>query len=155
MNRQAIAFLTMFSLVLMLAVYYVTMPIDPITPEDTTPVISTNYLLDMQTKWDAQREAMLDQYAAIIASTESSSNDKSLAMEQISYLKQMIEEEKNYQKVVSELGFTNNHIEIEDELMRIMIMKEEATAQDASIIIKAVLVASDYKYMPEVTFHEE
>ena len=38
MNRQAIAFLTMFSLVLMLAVYYITMPIQQ---GDETPVVST------------------------------------------------------------------------------------------------------------------
>ena len=37
MNRQAIAFLTMFSLVLMLAVYYITMPIQQ---GDETPVVS-------------------------------------------------------------------------------------------------------------------
>ena len=35
MNRQALAFLTMFSLILMLSVYYVTLPYD------TTSVMST------------------------------------------------------------------------------------------------------------------
>ena len=46
MNRQAIVFLTMFSLVLMLAVYYVTMPIE--VPSETPVSTINNSFIDIQ-----------------------------------------------------------------------------------------------------------
>ena len=48
MNRQALAFLTMFSLILMLSVYYVTLP------TDTTSVMTTESGEDLSDPKDAQ-----------------------------------------------------------------------------------------------------
>lgn len=152
MNRQAIAFLTMFSLVLMLAVYYVTMPIHP---NDETEVVSTNNaLLDMQNAINSKRESLLNDYTSIIASSDSSSNDKSLAMENMSYLQTIMNEEKEYKNLIKQLGYSDCVVEIENDLVRITVLKEEHTTSDASKIIKTVLVQSNYQYIPEVTFYE-
>ena len=46
MNRQALAFLTMFSLILMLSVYYVNLP------ADTTTVMSTQKEVEVEDQKD-------------------------------------------------------------------------------------------------------
>ena len=152
MNRQAIVFLTMFSLVLMLAVYYVTMPIEV---DSETPVSTvSNSLIDIQNALDSKRKILLEDYTAIIASNQSSTLDKSKAMEQMDQLNKIINIEKDYQKVVQELGYSDCAIEIENDIMRISILKNDSIISDASKIIKTVLVKSNYEYIPEVSFIE-
>ena len=152
MNRQAIAFLTMFSLVLMLAVYYITMPIESNEP---TPVVSTNnVLVDMQNEIDSKRETLLNNYTSMIASSESSSNDKSVAMENMSALQTIMNQEKEYKTIIQQLGYEDCVIEIENDIVRVTIIKDSHTTNDASKIIKSLLVQSNYQYIPEVTFYE-
>lgn len=154
MNRQAVAFLTMFSLILMLAVYYVTMPVnEPLIPiNEEEPVSGSQLLLDLQTELTSQRNMLSNQYSAILANAQSTSVEKAEAMEQLEYLKHVTNEEAIYSELIRKLGYDQNHIEISKNLMKITILKEGNTIEDASKIIKEILIKSNYQYIPEVSF---
>ncbi|MFQ8593719.1 MAG: hypothetical protein ACLSAL_09365 [Thomasclavelia spiroformis] len=68
MNRQAITFLTLFSLILVLSIYYILLP-----PENTANQVSLNdqevsQIEMMQKNLDKEREDLISKNNAIIAS---------------------------------------------------------------------------------------
>ncbi len=151
MNRQAIAFLTMFSFVLMLAVYYITMPIQQ--QDEQTPVVSTpNAFEQLKLELTSKRQSLLDSYTAIMASSSSSSQEKAVAMEQMNALNTIINDEKVYLDIIQKLGYENCYLEIEKDVMKVNVQKENFETNDASKIIKTILVQSNYQYVPEVSF---
>lgn len=150
MNRQAIAFLTMFSLVLMLAVYYITMPIQQ---GDETPVVSTpNTFEQMKIELSDKQQSLLESYTATMASSTSTSQEKAIAMEQMSKLNQVMNDEKIYSDMLYTLGYENCYLEIEQDVMKIHVQSDSFDTSDASKIIKTVLSQSNYQYIPEVSF---
>ena len=150
MNRQAIAFLTMFSLVLMLAVYYITMPIQQ---GDETPVVSTpNTFEQMKIELNNKQQSLLESYTATMASSTSTSQEKAIAMEQMSKLNQVMNDEKIYTDMLHTLGYENCYLEIEQDVMKIHVQSDSFDTSDASKIIKTVLSQSNYQYIPEVSF---
>ena len=150
MNRQAIAFLTMFSLVLMLAVYYITMPIQQ---GDETPVVSTpNTFEQMKIELSNKQQSLLESYTATMASSTSTSQEKAIAMEQMSKLNQVMNDEKIYLDMLHTLGYENCYLEIEQDVMKIHVQSDTFDTSDASKIIKTVLSESNYQYIPEVSF---
>ena len=150
MNRQAIAFLTMFSLVLMLAVYYITMPIQQ---GDETPVVSTpNTFEQMKIELSNKQQSLLESYTATMASSTSTSQEKAIAMEQMSKLNQVMNDEKIYTDMMHTLGYENCYLEIEQDVMKIHVQSDTFDTSDASKIIKTVLSESNYQYIPEVSF---
>ena len=73
MNRQAITFLTLFSLILVLSIYYILLP-----PENTANQVSLNdqevsQIEMMQKNLDKEREDLISKNNAIIASGKSNS----------------------------------------------------------------------------------
>lgn len=150
MNRQAIAFLTMFSLVLMLAVYYITMPIQQ---GDETPVVSTpNTFEQMKIELTNKQQSLLESYTATMASSTSTSQEKAIAMEQMSKLNKVMNDEKIYLDIMHKLGYENCYLEIEQDVMKIHVQSDSFDTSDASKIIKTVLSQSNYQYIPEVSF---
>lgn len=150
MNRQAIAFLTMFSLVLMLAVYYITMPIQQ---GDETPVVSTpNTFEKMKIELTNKQQSLLESYTATMASSTSTSQEKAIVMEQMSKLNQVMNDEKIYLDMLHTLGYENCYLEIEQDVMKIHVQSDSFETSDASKIIKTVLSQSNYQYIPEVSF---
>ena len=150
MNRQAIAFLTMFSLVLMLAVYYITMPIQQ---GDETPVVSTpNTFEQMKIELNNKQQSLLESYTATMASSTSTSQEKAIAMEQMSKLNKVMNDEKIYSDMLYTLGYENCYLEIEQDVMKIHVQSDSFDTSDASKIIKTVLSQSNYQYIPEVSF---
>ena len=150
MNRQAIAFLTMFSLVLMLAVYYITMPIQQ---GNETPVVSTpNTFEQMKIELSDKQQSLLESYTATMASSTSTSQEKAIAMEQMSKLNQVMNDEKIYSDMLYTLGYENCYLEIEQDVMKIHVQSDSFDTSDASKIIKTVLSQSNYQYIPEVSF---
>ena len=153
MNRQAIVFLTMFSLVLMLAVYYITMPIE--APSETPVSTVNSSFTNLQKNIDVKRKQLLEEYTSIVASNQSNTIDKSKAMEQIDKLNKIVDNEKIYSKLVKELGYEECVVEIDNDIIRITVLKDDSMTNDASKIIQTILSKSNYEYIPEVSFIEQ
>ena len=80
MNRQAITFLTLFSLILVLSIYYILLP-----PENTANQVSLNdqevsQIEMMQKNLDKEREDLISKNNAIIASSKSNSDEIASAL---------------------------------------------------------------------------
>lgn len=88
MKKQALAFFTMFSLILMLSIYYITLPKEVNTSKKSESVIAS---LDKEKK--ESKETATDSNNQVISDPESSENDKSEAISENEQLKENIKKE--------------------------------------------------------------
>ncbi len=161
MNKQALTFLSLFSLILVLAVYYVMLPLNDKTNlvnngnTDIEEVTNTNDLSLLQSKLELQRETVISENNAIVASASSTTDEKSIALETIQKTKQLINIEK---EVVTELtngGYNDVFVEISEKVIKVTVKKSGYTSKDANEVLRIVVSKVGTIYTPEVKFIEE
>ena len=155
MNRQAITFLTLFSLILVLSIYYILLP-----PENTANQVSLNdqevsQIEMMQKNLDKEREDLISKNNAIIASSKSNSDEIASALASISEAKETAALEKKIIDIINDAGFKNAFVEVENKTIKVVIDKKEASSSDANSIIKTVMEKTKNEYQVEVKFISE
>lgn len=155
-NKQKLWFLTLFSLILVLSVYYVTMPSNLLSvsdiKEDTTPTINieeTNMLDVLKEENNEQVAKEIESLRKIIVNTDTPIEEKNIAYEKI----QKLEENKGKEdKIVSlikeKLGF-DTYVEIKNAKVNVVVSNKEHSYKIANDIIK--LVSSSFDSDKSVT----
>ena len=143
MNRQAITFLTLFSLILVLSIYYILLP-----PEGEASEVSVNneelsQIEVLQQNLEKERADLISENNAIIASSDSDSNKIAAALE------------AKITKIINDAGFKNAFVEVENKTIKVVIDKKEASSSDANSIIKTVMEKTKNEYQVEVKFISE
>ena len=152
MNRQAITFLTLFSLILVLSIYYVLLP--PETETNEVPVNSgeLSQIEILQEELDQKRADLISENNAIIASSESSSDEIASALASISEAKETAALEKEITKIINDAGFKSAFVEVENKTIKVVVDKKEANSSDANSIIKTIMEKTNNEYQVEVKF---
>lgn len=155
MNRQAITFLTLFSLILVLSIYYILLP-----PENTANEVAVNdqevsQIEALQKNLDKEREDLISENNAIIASSESDSDKIASALATISEAKETAALEAKITKTVNEAGFKNAFVEVENKTIKVVVDKKDGSGNDANNIIKAIMEETKNEYQVEVKFISE
>lgn len=126
MNRQAIAFISLFSLILMLSVYYVSMDnedVAVIQPQDHE-VISTlsdsSQPLKEQINEQDQNEI---QKQKEILGTKGDSEEKSEALDAIAKLENKQQTQQEYEELLSSHGF-KCVVEIDEQVVRVSVYEQ-------------------------------
>lgn len=173
MNKQALAFLTMFSLILMLSVYYVTLPSDTISVmnnekekkeaekdisdkqknenETSTSKKEQEHSEKLQEEIDQKKEEELLKQSSVVADAKSDDATKEDALSAIDKLK----EEKSLQKKASdslkEDGY-QNAVEIHEGTCVVSIFEQKDDVEAAKKIMNKVYEITNHNYVVEVTF---
>lgn len=158
MNRQAITFLTLFSLILVLSIYYILLP-----PEGEASEVSVNneelsQIEVLQQNLEKERADLISENNAIIASSDSDSNKIAAALANISEAKETAALEAKITKIINDAGFKNAFVEVENnenKTIKVVIDKKEASSSDANSIIKTVMEKTKNEYQVEVKFISE
>lgn len=155
-NKQKLWFLTLFSLILVLSVYYVTMPSNLLSvsniKEDTPPTINmedTN-ILDVLKEENNERVAKeIESLRKIVVDVETNINDKNIAYEKIQKLEENKgKEEKIVSLIKEKLGF-DTYVEIKNAKVNVIVSNKEHSYKIANDIIK--LVSSSFDSDKSVT----
>lgn len=155
-NKQKLWFLTLFSLILVLSVYYVTMPSNLLSvsdiKEDTTPIINmedTN-ILDVLKEENNERVAKeIESLRKIVVDVETNIDDKNIAYEKIQKLEENKgKEEKIVSLIKEKLGF-DTYVEIKNAKVNVVVSNKEHSYKIANDIIK--LVSSSFDSDKSVT----
>ena len=155
-NKQKLWFLTLFSLILVLSVYYVTMPSNLLSvsdiKEDTTPTINmedTN-ILDVLKEENNERFAKeIESLRKIVVDVETNIDDKNIAYEKIQKLEENKgKEEKIVSLIKEKLGF-DTYVEIKNAKVNVIVSNKEHSYKIANDIIK--LVSSSFDSDKSVT----
>ncbi|MCD7893704.1 MAG: SpoIIIAH-like family protein [Erysipelotrichaceae bacterium] len=151
MNKQAFTFLTLFSLILVLSIYYIMLPSNE--TENVTTVEST--IMELQEELDQKRDEIIAQNNAIIAEETSTTEAINEALETISETKSLSEKEKDIVSMILELGYEEAYVEIDNKIIKVTIKKTDASSSDASNVIKEILNLMGNDYQVEVKFISE
>jgi len=146
MRKQALAFFTMFSLILMLSIYYITLPKESNTTKQYESVISS---LD-ETK-DENREDKLITNENIIADANTSIRDKEDAIIENEQIKENIKKEEEISQKITTLGYENS-VEINEQTIKISILNKKENDDIAISVMQEVYKSVGKTYLIEVSF---
>lgn len=177
MNKQALAFLTMFSLILMLSVYYVTLPNDNMSvmtqdgkaqseammeeenkeenKENTkeTEEKNTDEVLALQEEIEKKEDEEIHKQETIVSKDNTSSEDKQNAVAKMESTKDAKELQK---KIVEALKQQNikSAVEITDKNCIINVFNMENNMENAKKAMNAAYSITKDAYFIEVVFKD-
>lgn len=162
-NRRLISFLSLFSLVLVLSIYYVLVPVSNATLNESGVNNGEDSIVSVIDGEDAYFESLelakvsklnsdIDELNGIVASSSATMEEKVNALEMIAQKNKKIKEENALKQAIKESGYNNAYVEYEDNTVKILVSKKEATKSDAVNIIKLAYNKLGNSYVPSVSF---
>ena len=164
-NKQKMWFLTLFSLILVLSVYYITMPNELLmTSSDNsnkntesvvkTTVSETDVLTAMQVESDEERASLVSEYNEIITNKETSLEEKNNAYEGLKKIDELkATEEKLENKLKKQLNLST-FIKIDGNNVNITVKKKDHDYTIANNIMRMVQEEFENKMYISVKFQK-
>ena len=163
MNKQLVSFLSLFSLVLVLSIYYVMLPFkgsnDFTGNKDDLPIINEiedpteAYFASLEIQKNESYKELLDAQNEILASSDATIEEKISALEEINRLEEIMMKEKDTVTAILEAGYPAAYVENYDQGIKVVVYKDEATKKDAATIMSLVIEEFGLELMPEVSFY--
>lgn len=146
-NKQSMWFLTLLSLVLVLGVYYVTMPNDLLSSkitsdkvkEDVDVVVSEgDALIAMRANRDEEVSLEIEKLENVLTNEAASTEEKNTAFEELKLLNLNISKEaKLEEKIESNFGI-KSYIEVNKDNIKVVINSKEHDASLANSIMRSI-----------------
>lgn len=155
-NKKSIWFLTLFSLILVLSVYYVTMPselllsnnsdyMSKVENEDETEVESpvvdiqeSSLLVALRVEAEEQMIEQMESLQGVINDTNTSIEDKNAAYDKMKNLNVIRGEEEQIEKQILETYKLKSFVKINNSQIRVVIDSKEHDATLANNIMRTV-----------------
>ena len=153
-NKKSIWFLTLFSLILVLSVYYVTMPSELLLTnnsdytskieeeeENNTPTIEVNessVLVALRVEAEEQMLDQLEELKNIINDTTKSVEEKNEAYEKMKTLNITRGEEEKIEKQISDTYQLKAFVKVDNNQIRVVVDSKEHSAELANNIMRTV-----------------
>lgn len=168
-NKKSLWFLTLFSLILILSIYYVTMPsellltnnenytndealVDNNDSEPTVTVEESEILVALRIESDEKLESKLDELKVILTNKDSTIEQKNEAFEMMKSLNNLRAEEQSLeQKILSEHNL-KAFVKIDGDQIRVTVDKKEHDTTLANNIMRSIQSNYDKKMYITVKF---
>ena len=157
-NKNNLWFLTLFSLILILGVYYVTLPsdvLDKIKIKDKVeePVVKEeNPLTALRVSLEETRKTSKEKLEKELTKTEITTTEKNNAYEQLKYLNQLQGQEENLEKQIKEKLELDSFVKIDQKNIEVVAIKEKHDSSIANNIMRLVQSNYEEKMYITVTF---
>lgn len=168
-NKQSLWFLTLFSLILVLSVYYITMPNELLltnnsnyTNTDTTSnevntevvVEESELLVTMRVNLEEERQSTIDELKTTLTSEDATSEEKNDAYEQIKYITNLEPQEQVLEEKIKENYNLDCFIKIDNDEIKVVAVKEEHDVALANNIMKTIQEEFEEKVYITVKFEK-
>ena len=149
-NKEHLWFLTLFSLVLVLSVYYITMPSDMLlsnqvfdnekksVDEVNLEVEESDVLVSLRLDLEESRENQKKELQTILTNSETTMEEKNNAYEKISYLNTVYGEEEKLEKKVKECCNIDSFVEVDNSEINVVGLSQNHTVSLANDIMRAI-----------------
>ncbi len=154
-NKQNLWFLTLFSLILILSVYYITMPNDLLTVKNTTEVVKaeddssttetieeTSPLVAMRVSLEEERQNEMDVLQEQLTSDSMTSEEKNNAYEKLKYLNEIQGKEESFEKAIKKNYKIDCFVKIDNSDVNVVCVSEKHDNTLANNIMR--LIQQDY-----------
>ena len=146
-NKQNLWFLTLFSLILVLGIYYLNIDdevMQVLKTEDSNnnlaevvEISESDILVALEVENDEEKQALMEEYQNILLDTESSVDEKNAAYENIQKLNNSTTKENEIKKMITEKFTLNSFVKIKDNSVSIVIASNKHDNSLANSIITA------------------
>ena len=157
-KKQSIWVLTLFSLILVLSVYYITLPdeIEVINTEDTiaTSIEETNndYISTLKLTNEEEKNKKTKELQEILTKEDSTKEEKNNAYEELKLLNIIKNKEEELSMKINNEFNLDSFVQIEDDKVKVIIAKKEHDANLASKIMEFIQSNFEEKMYISVKF---
>lgn len=152
-NKRSIWFLTLFCLILVLSVYYVTMPSELLlstnsnyvsketTEETQTPTVKvteSTILTSLRVESDEQMMNEIQNLQTILTNKDSTVDEKNNAYEKIKQLNLNKGEEQQIEKQISDTYKLKSFVKVNGDQVRVVVLSKEHDSSLANNIMRTV-----------------
>ena len=171
-NKQNLWFLTLFSLILVLSVYYITMPNDLLIAssstetkekakkEDTSSndektiseVNEADSLTALRVSLDEERDKEKEELKTTMTKEDATTDEKNNAYEQLKYLSVIEGEEEKLEKLIKEKHKLDSFVKIDNNTITVVAAKKKHDVTLANNIMRTIQGEYDTKKTITVKF---
>ena len=142
-NKQKLWFLTLFSLILVLSVYYITMPSDLLKSidEDTSVVVNIKEEDVISTLREISNEEKLKEIAdlkLVLTDVDSSIEEKNNAYEKLKLIEETKGKEEKLENKIKDEYNLDSFIEINDNQIKVTVKSTNHSYELANNIIRSI-----------------
>lgn len=162
-NKQNLWFLTLFSLILILSVYYITMPNDLLTAKTDTEVTTkkeedkstketieeTSSLVAMRVSLEEERQGEMDTLQEQLTNEQITSEEKNNAYEKLKYLNEIQGKEETFEKSIKKNYKIDCFVKIDNSNVSVVCVSPKHDNALANNIMR--LIQKDYKEKMYIT----
>ncbi len=161
-NKEHLWFLTLFSLILVLSVYYITMPNDLLLSNEVfnnsegendnkvnLEIEESDVLVSLRLDLEEQRQNEMKNLQKILTDSFSSVDEKNDAYEKISYINSVYGVEEKLEKKVKECCGVDSFIEVDNNEINVVGLSNNHSVNLANKIMRAI--QEEYKEKVYVT----
>lgn len=149
-NKQSLWFLTLFSIILILAVYYISMPTTSLASlaassvnnedkeKETINIEESDVLASLRIESDEAVLAEMEDLQSVLLNEKASVEEKNDAYEKLQNLNVNKGKEEELEKLIKEKNNVESFVKIEQDKISIVVSKSEHNAKIANDIIRTV-----------------
>ncbi len=152
-NKKSLWFLTLFSLILVLSIYYITMPSELLLNNNSNiktekkeendnqvnvTVEESDLLVALRVEADSELEKELDTLKNVLTDDKTSTEEKNNAYEKIKMLNNNRSEEENLEKKINEEFNLKSFIKIDGDQIKITIESDQHDSALANQIMRSI-----------------
>lgn len=163
-NKQNLWFLTLFSLILILGIYYVTLPnelLEKISTEDkkeiavVEEVIEDNQLTALRVSLEEERKSSLEVLKEQLTKETISIEEKNNLYSQLKYLNEIQGKEENLEKKIKKEYDLDCFIKIDNKNISLVCISSKHDIELANKIMRSIQSNYDQKMNISVTFQKK
>lgn len=146
-NKQNLWFVTLFSLILILGIYYVNiddevqsvLKTENINNEkEVIEITESDILVALEVENDEEKQALMEEYQNILLSSESTLEEKNVAYENMQQLNNTKEDETKIKNLIKEKFNLNAFVKIKDNTISVVVASNDHSNEKANSIIRCV-----------------
>jgi len=162
-NKQSILLLTLFSLMLVLSVYYITMPSEFEVSASNTVKNNTKEVVDikendaistLKVEKEEEREEKIKELQTILTKEDATSEEKNTAYEELKNINVLKGKEDEISKKIKKQYKLDNFIQIKDDQVRVVVIKKDHDLSLANEIMNLVQESFENKMYISVKFQK-
>ena len=149
-NKKNLWFLTLFSLILVLSVYYITMPSELLltnnssylktdkTKKTSIEITESELLTAMRVSSDEKLDKELSSLKQVLSDSKSSVEDKNKAFDKIKFLNENKTKEKDLEKKIEQVHKLKSFVKINENIIKVTINSDKHNTELANKIMRTV-----------------
>ena len=157
-NKKNLWFLTLFSLVLVLSIYYVTMPSEMFDKEikldtENVSIEESSVVEALKVEDDTNSKKESDELKKKLTNSEISTEEKNKVFEELKILNMNSSKEETLELKIKELCNCDNFVKIEGNEVRVVLDSNDSNVSNANNIMQTVQKEFDKKMYISVKYN--